>query len=98
MIARCQSRLLALAEHFSEGEGSAWQLLPFLGLGLHSEHVRLDSRRQLLQLSSGVLGVFELRFSGPPYTLAWLAFEHVDQAPFGNPWRVRANHSPKNLA
>jgi len=90
LIAKCQDRMLRLAEGWHGGDGCAWALLPLMGICMAGDGVRMVARKQLLQLSSGLLDVFELRLSGHPYRLAWLAFPDVDQASPGLKRFIRA--------
>ena len=72
-----QQALVTFASAFNSEAMSAWSLLGMVGCNMVSPVVRLAARRELLQLSGGLLEVFELRFSHPPYSLVLLDLQHV---------------------
>ena len=73
----CQARLFKLAKSFHGGENSEWHLASLLGADLNSENMRVDARRSLLQLSSGLVNVFELRMAIGLYRACWSTFEDL---------------------
>lgn len=73
-IVQCQRDLYALAQDFHSRDGSPWFLLAIFGIDFGDQKVRMEARRHILQLSAGMLHVFELRYAGWPHQLAWLTF------------------------
>ena len=72
-----QEQLLSLANNFDSQETSDWYLLAVMGGDFEEEEVRRFARQHILQLSVGILEVFELRMSQAPYTLGWTTFRDV---------------------
>lgn len=66
-LVTAQGQLLALAENFSAEAGGPWSLLKLVGADLSATEVRRCVQQELLKLSAGLLEVFELRWSKPPY-------------------------------
>lgn len=80
LIAKCQQELLLLALDFApDSPTSAWRLLHCFALECQTTTRRLLCRKQLLQISAGLLDVFELKMAGPPYNLTWCAHDKVDK-------------------
>lgn len=73
-LCKAQHRFVALMQHFDEVAETDWELLVALEADMRSERVRLHARRECLQLSAGLLEVFELRMSKAPYS--WLQLLH----------------------
>ena len=72
-IVLCQAKLLALMSELSNDDGEtlaeAWELLSMLGGRPDDVALRLEVRRACLQLSCGVLDIFEMRYQRSPYNL-----------------------------
>ena len=77
LLGECQAKLLDLATTFDSEPSSVWRLLRLVRVDVHDEHVRREARRQLLQSCAGLLDIFELRYSGMPYQLAWTCFDDL---------------------
>ena len=58
------------------GHEAAWMLLSLVGGDFASADLRVQARRQILQLLAGCFDLFEVRLSSPPYNL--LALCHSD--------------------
>lgn len=76
IIVRCQAQLFELSQHFV-GDGLPWAMLDYLGVHRRGADIKKLARRHILQLSGGILNVFELLYCNPPYSLAWVCFEDV---------------------
>lgn len=75
----CQNRLFSLAATFDFRDESPWLLLMKVGADIGRQAVRRFARRQILQLSAGIMQVFELRMSGDVYRACWLSFDDLPQ-------------------
>ena len=78
VVSKCQERLLSLGRTF-RAHDSPWELLGMSGANMTDHHIRKTARKHLLQSSSGVLDIFELRLSSPLYGLGVLALPDMSQ-------------------
>lgn len=76
LVAASGQHLWALLAEWGAGS-SKWELLEALGADMTDEKIKLWARAALLQLSAGLVDVFELRFSSPPYTAIHLGDDSV---------------------
>lgn len=77
LIGECQHKLMCLATEFSKDPESPWFLLHLVRAQVVDDRVRRSVRRHIVQSSAGVLDIFELRYEGMPYRLAWLCYVDV---------------------
>ena len=69
LLARASADLLAKLHSWGQQGSLGWELLEIMGGDFKDEATRMWARAQLLHLIAGIIDVFELRYSRPPYTL-----------------------------
>lgn len=67
-IARASQDLLSMLASWGPGS-RAWEIVEVLGCDFGDESMRKFARSQIMHLCAGLVDVFELRYSLPPYTL-----------------------------